>query len=254
MINQSYFKRLSSKTVAILFLCLLSCCVPYKSLVNFNESAIPKEPQQITEMEPLKIQAHDILTILVASQEEIATAVFNQSNSSSYLVDAEGTIDFPLIGQVTLAGKTINESKALLLSKLNKYFVTNPTINIALSNFKVVVNGEVGSPGVLQVPNQRINIIDAITLSGDFTPYSMRDSIMIIREVGDQRTFGFVDFNSIDLFNSPYFYLKQNDIVYVKPEKRFKGTVRDQESKYIPYISAGVSLILLISTIIRFTN
>lgn len=234
-----------------MLLCSIVGCVPYKSLVNFDETPIPREPKKITNYTPLTIQVNDILSIGINSLEAEVVEVFNESDALGYLVANNGTIDFPLIGEVELQGMTIEEAKEKMLEKLSKYFVKNPGISMAISNFKILVNGEVRSPGTFNVSNERLSVMDAITLAGDFTPYSRRDSILIIREVNGIRSFGYVNFNRIDILESPYFYLRQNDVIYVKPEKRITGTVRDKETKYLPWVTAGVSLILLITTLVR---
>ncbi len=238
------------------FICLVtlwvSACVPYKAIVNYKQSAhLFSTPQTITNYKPIRIQPGDILHIEIGSLESDVVSFFNEYQESGYMVSSDGNIDFPLLGKVRLTGYTTEEGKAKLLKDLNKYFVKPPVINMRVMNFKINVNGEVNSPGNFTVDNERISIIEAITLAGDFTSYARRDSILIIREDGNMRSFGYVNFYSSEILNSPYFYLRQNDVVYVKPDKSKLGTIRDRESKVLPYVTVGISLVLLTLTIFR---
>lgn len=239
--------------IAFFFLALFAMgCSPYESIVNFKENVdYPLSEQSIVNYEPVKFQPGDILRIEVSSTEAEAVTVFNNYQTSGFLVGADGAIEFPLAGKVQLEGKTADEAKEELLESIKKYFIVAPTINVVLSNFTVTVNGEVGAPGTVGVQNDRISIIEAISQSGDFTGYSMRDSVMVVREHGGTRSFGYVNFNSSEVFQSPYFYLKQNDVVYVRPEKRLLGTIRTRQDKLLPYVSVAISVILLSLTISR---
>ena len=238
-----------NKYYTVLIVLLLAIgCTPYKTLINYNAESVLQD-QAITNYSPLIIQTNDLLQIELVSVESDAVAIFNDYQQGGYLINTDGNIDFPLIGEVTLAGKTIEEAKRYLLLRLDKYFVQQPTLNIRLINFKVTVSGEVGSPRTINVGSDKMNIIEAITLAGDFTNYSKRDSVLIIREISNRREFGYVNFNDHNIFNSPYFYLKQNDIVYVQPRKTVIGTIRSREAKFLPFISVGLSSILLLITI-----
>lgn len=222
----------------------------YNSLLNYQpEGSAANEQHIITNYSPIELQTGDILSIEVSSTEAEAVAIFKDYQATGYLIGSDGTIDFPLSGKVVLGGKTLEDAKRTLLNSLEKYFDIQPTVNLSLANFSITVNGEVTSPRIIPVKNDRINIIEAIVSSGDFTSYSKRDSVMVVRETAGKRTFGYVNFNSSEMFKSPFFYLKQNDLVYVKPEKRFLGTVKTRQDKLLPYISVGISVILLSLTI-----
>lgn len=247
-------------TDTILLLCTLCClvgCTSYESLVNYNESPlIPKEPQSITNYKPLRIQPNDILRIQVISTNPAATQPFNLSSEGSgglggYLVNSDGFIDFPTIGKIELQGLSIEEVKDTIASLLAPYFEEVPIIQVRLANFKVSVNGEVSNPGSFNVVNDRLTVIDALTLAGDFTSYSSRDSILVIREQSGLRTFGYVSFTSSDLFNSEYFYLQQNDVLYVRPARTKVNSVRDPSTRFLPWISAIASLTAIIISITR---
>lgn len=248
-------------TNALFLLSVLFCsvsCTSYKSLVNYNEGPriIPAQPQEITNFKPLKVQPNDILQIRVASTDPIAAQPFNLSGEDGgglggYLVSSDGFIDFPTIGKIELKGMEIEAIKTKIAGLLEPYFEQAPIVQVRLSNFKVNVNGEVANPGSFNVSNERFTLIDAVTLAGDFTPYSSRDSILIIREQDGMRTFGYVNFNSPEVFNSEYFYLQQNDVLYVKPDKTVVNSVRDPATRILPWLSAGVSLTALLISLNR---
>ncbi len=248
------------KYAFVILLCCLSMlmsCTSYKSLVNYNESPpIPSQPQKINNYKPITIQASDILQIKVLSTNPIAVQPFNLSSGESgggglsgFLVNSEGFIDFPTIGKIELKGLNIEGAKSRIAELLSPYFEQTPIVQVRLTNFKINVNGEVNNPGSFGVTNDRISLIDAVTLAGDFTTYSSRDSILIIREQDGMRTFGYVNFNSPDVFNSPYFYLQQNDVLYVRPDKAIVNSVRDPATRFLPWISAAVSITALFITL-----
>lgn len=263
-------------TTLILLLALIltfSSCVTYDSLVNYNESPeVFSAPHNITNFEPIKIQPSDILQIQVSSTDPAAAAPFNLSMSggannsrfnnsvqdggavSGFLVNQDGTIDFPTLGPVNIENLSVDEAKAKIFDLLKPYFTVPPIINVRLANFRVNVTGEVKNPGIFSISNNRVTVIEAVTMAGDFTDHSMRDSILIVREADGLRSFGYVNFNSADIFNSPYFYLQQNDMVYVRPERRKTAIIRDPITRVTPFVSAITSFIAIVVTVIRFTN
>ncbi len=250
----------------IVVVLLSTGCVSYDSLLNYNRTpTFPVEPQLIANYKPIAIQTNDILHIQVSSSEASATEPFeiggaaaggNMNNTqgllmNGFLVDSEGRVDFPTLGQVPVGGLTIQEAKEHILKLLEPYFEQQPIVNIRLLNFRVSVNGEVANPGTFSVLNERLTIVEALTMAGDFTDYSMRDSILIVREANGERSFGYVDFNSASLFTSPYFYLQQNDVVYVRPDKRKVGIVRDPATRIFTWISAFTGVAAFILTLTR---
>ncbi|MFK7806515.1 MAG: polysaccharide biosynthesis/export family protein [Saprospiraceae bacterium] len=249
--------RITNYLFLVAVLCMAASCTSYKSFVNFNEGpSIPTEAQAITNFKPLKIQPNDILQINVISPDPVSVAPFNLSTdggggAAGYLVNADGTIDFPTIGKIELIGLEIEEVKVKIAKLMESYFTQPPIIRVRLSNFKVVVNGEIGSPGTFRVANDRLTVFDAITLAGDFTPYSDRDSVLIIREQDNMRSFAYVDFSSPEIFNSEYFYLQQNDVLYIRPTKGIVNSVRDPASRFLPWISAIVSITAILISLNR---
>ena len=240
----------------------LNSCVSYESLLNYNESAaIRLTPQVISNFSPITIQPNDILQIRVISNNASTVSPFNLSgggeqnqggsSQDNYLVDSKGNIEFPTLGTVFVKDLAIEAIKDTLLQLLSPYFEKNPILQVNITNFHVNVNGEVNSPGTFTINNDRLSVLEAVTRAGDFTTYSRRDSILIIREKDGVWSFGYVNFNSSEIFNSPYFYLQQNDVVYVQPEKTKVNSVRDPSSRFLPWVSALVSVSVLIITIVR---
>ena len=240
-----------------------SSCVTYPSLLNYQQAPrLPIDPQNISNFEPLTIQANDILQIRISSSSDLAIQPFSMgggtneegqggSSYDEFLVNSEGNIEFPTLGTIAVKGLTTESIKNQLLDRLNPYFEEPPIVQVQLTNFRVNVNGEVARPGSFTVNNGRLTIIEALTMAGDFTPYSRRDSVLIIREENGLRSFGYVDFYSAEVFESDYFYLQQNDVVYVQPQKTKVNSVRDPSSRFLPWVTAFVSLAALVISINR---
>ena len=245
---------------------LLSGCVPYKDLVNYNEPpTIPLTPQNITNFNPIVIQPDDVLNIQVSSADPLAVQPFvlggteapgaagsdQGASGMGYLVDAEGFVNFPTLGKVRMAGLTTRQANERLIELLNPYFEDTPIVNIRLVNFRVNISGEVKNPGSYNVPEERLTILEALVMAGDLSNYALRDSILVIREAGEQRSFGYVNLNSAEIFDSPYFYLHQNDVLYVRPHKSKRGAIRPPASNALPWVSAITSVVALIVALSR---
>jgi polysaccharide biosynthesis/export protein len=216
----------------------------------------------------IQIQADDILSITVSSINPEATQIFNdqmatirQANVSNgtgsvgsgiagYLVGSNGQIDFPMIGHIAIAGLTTQQAKDTLSNRISKY-LKNPIVNIRLQNFKVSVLGEVNHPATFNVPNEKITILEALSQAGDITIYGKRDNVMIIRENNGVRQIARVNLNGDKVFASPYYYLKQNDVVYIEPQKAKTGTSSDAFSRYLTFALPLVSVTSLLITILR---
>lgn len=182
-----------------------------------------------------KIMPNDILSISVSSLNPEATEVFNTPNTPSsnnatatatttqttgYLVNTAGYIQFPIIGNLMAAGLTKNSLKEELTKTLiDRKLLMDPIVDIRYLNYRVTVLGEVARPTVVTVPSEKISLLEALGLAGDLTIYARRDNVMIIREENGERVITRINLNADDLFNSPYYFLKSNDIVYVEPGK-----------------------------------
>lgn len=181
-----------------------------------------------------KIMPKDILQIQVFTTNPEAAAPFNliqtetssqsvsQNSVSSYLVDNNGDIVFPVIGRIHLGGMTKNEAEAYIKGLIKPYLSEseNPVIHVRMVNYKYAVIGEVNSPGMFTTMNEKINIIEALAQAGDLTLYGERDKIFLLRENSDgQKEYHRLNLNDANIISSPYYYLQQNDIVYVEPNK-----------------------------------
>ncbi|MDE6629540.1 MAG: polysaccharide biosynthesis/export family protein [Muribaculaceae bacterium] len=189
-----------------------------------------------------EIKPDDELYITVNSLTPEATSIYNlpaanpatssditssvNPRQQTYVVDTKGDINFPILGTIHVAGMTTDQLQELLTREISKD-VENPHVRVQLMNFKVVVAGEVNNPSTVNVNRNRFSILDALSAAGDLTPYGERSNILLIREENGERKFVHLDLNSSELLNSPYFYLQQNDYVYVEPNK-----VRQSNAKY----------------------
>lgn len=206
---------------------IVSCISPKKVLYFQNVDAV-KEQQNSIKYEP-KIQTDDLLYIVVSAEDQETVAAFNnlsQGNTSlvnnledkGYLVDQYGEINFPILGKLKVLGYTRTTLIEMLKSKLVPY-VTNPQIKVTIINFKVTVLGEVKKPGTYTFKTEKVTLPQLIAEAGDLTYTSVRSNIMVVREVDGKKTFNTVDLTQADIVNSPFYYMVQNDIVYVEPNK-----------------------------------
>lgn len=218
-------KRLKVAFVIVLMISMGSC-VSKKEMVYLQDADGIDAIEAIVKVEP-KIQQNDILSINVSAMDAEAALPFNlfeAGNATSvpkpitYLVNSDGEINFPVLGKIKVEGFTTKEITSHLAETLAVY-IKNPIVNIRLTNFKVTVLGEVKSPGTYPVPNERISILEAIGLAGDLTIQGKRKTVVLIREQNGKRTFIDIDLTSREILNSPYFYLAQNDVLIVEPNK-----------------------------------
>jgi polysaccharide export outer membrane protein len=260
-----------------LFACLLllttSSCVTHKQLLNFqSENMALSQPEDILNLINLRIQPEDLLQITVHSYDLEAVRPFNLENSQGgagannimlnaqqvgsnalelfigYFVDREGYIDFPVLGRVPVMGLTLEEAKFKLLDMLKTY-LKDPVVNIRFLNFKITLLGEVNLPGTIRLSNKRITLLEAIGLAGDLTPYANRSNILIIREQDGKRITERLNLQDNSILVSPYFYLMQNDVIYIEPLRARTATTADLFQRIIAYSSAGLSVITLILTL-----
>ncbi|MNS33946.1 Polysaccharide biosynthesis/export protein [compost metagenome] len=261
----NFYKSFIALTLGLSIFCSTSC-VNKKEIVYFQpkvgETEI--EHQLIKQKFNAKIQSGDILGIMVNSISAEANAMFNPYASIptmqqaaqttaplpavGYLADNNGEITIPLVGKVKVTDLTTQEAADVLTEKLNKYLV-EPTVNVRILNFKVSVLGEVNRPAVYTVPNERITLPEAIALAGDLSIYGQRKNIMVIRETNGERIFAHVDLTKRDVFNSPYYYLHPNDVIYIEPGTG-KITSTDRTYQLAPMIISALSLLTVIITTI----
>jgi polysaccharide export outer membrane protein len=247
----------------------LPSCTTYKQLqylqgdidsTKFSQFKVPEQ----------KIQKGDQISIAVFSDNAAASALFNTGSiptsagagmntsmqgagnvstaGNVYEVDQEGNIFFPQVGKLNVEGLTRDGIKSLLDSKLKDKLLINPYYVIRFLNLKITVFGDVGSPGVYPLLRENTNIFEALTLAGDMTFFGKRENVLIIREKDGKRVFARIDVTKPDVFNSPYYYLQQNDIVFVDMRK---GKVNSQNQSWMQNVTLGLSLLTGITFLIN---
>ncbi|MBK8501594.1 MAG: polysaccharide biosynthesis/export family protein [Saprospiraceae bacterium] len=169
---------------------------------------------------------------------------------NGYLVDPKGDIDFPILGSINLNGLTTVEAKESIAKLLTSY-LRDPVVNIRFLNFKITVSGEVANPGTFTVVNERITLPEAISRAGDLTNYADRRNILIIREIDGVRTFNRINLQSSSIFDSDYYYLRQNDLVYIEPLKAKTGAIGDQTNETASFVVGSATLIAVIVSILK---
>ncbi len=224
---------ISKKIFSLLILSLLLVsCVSRKKIVYFQDVGKDKS-KEIKSDFSTKLKKDDVLMIVVSSPDVEASLPFNLpvfsisgfTNSAAsayqyqlYLIDNEGNIDFPTLGKLNVAGKTKIELISQLTDRLKKY-INDPIVNIRIMNYKIAVTGEVNKPGNFNIVSERVSLLDAISLAGDLTIYGRRDNVIVIREVNGVKTINRIDLTKSDFISSDFYYLSQNDVVYVEPNK-----------------------------------
>lgn len=222
---------------ASVILVLLCSCGSTKNIAYLQNSD-EIDFEQSKYLYDAKIMPKDILTITVTTVNPDAAVPFNLTvpttlsqnqrstyNASllqTYLVDNDGQIEFPIVGVINVGGLTKSDCEKLILSKIKPYLNENerPVVTVRMSNYKISVLGEVASPGMFTVGNEKINILEALAQAGDLTIYGVRTNVKLIREdASGKKEIHTIDLNDANLINSPYYYLQQNDIVYVEPNK-----------------------------------
>ncbi|TLV02393.1 polysaccharide biosynthesis/export family protein [Dyadobacter luticola] len=235
-------------------------CVSPKTIVYFQGDTTKFSTSPIVQNYVPTIQKNDMLSIIVGSLNAEANEIFNAPNryasaSASYgtmataavqpfgyLVDSDGNIELPLIGKVKVEGLQIKVAADTLRSRLQLY-LKEPSVTIRNINFKVSVLGEVRSPAVYNIPDEKITLPEVLSLAGDLTIYGRRNNVLIIREENGNRQYARVDLTSRDIFNSPYYYLHKNDVIYIEPAK-VKINTTDRTLQLAPLV---VSLIAALS-------
>lgn len=251
---------------------LLSSCEARKDL-NYMQD-IEKYAQEIARNQSATtLQSGDELVITITAKDMDVVKPFNQNYSSgemlqnvqitgnvpnrtntssgpTYRVDYEGFIDFPVIGRVEVSGKSVEQFREILYQKLTRY-IKNPTINVKLNNFKVSVMGEVNRPGQFVLTDGKGTIMEALSMAGDLSIYGVRDQILLIRSVDGKMENIKIDITKSDFLVSPYYALKQGDVIYVPANKTKQKTSRLDPNAGIYISVAGIIVTILTSILIR---
>jgi polysaccharide export outer membrane protein len=255
------------KTIPFLLAILFFSCASRKDVVYYqNIDSLVNEKSNSYEV---KLQPDDLLTIIVSAEDPEIAMPFNlksitvqnpgsldaavgQQTMQLYLVDASGSIEFPVLGKLKVSGLSRSEVLQMLQQKIGVY-IKDPIINLRIVNFKVSLQGEVNAPGTYSVDSERITLIEALSKAKDLTIYGKRNNILIIRELDGVTSYNRVDITNADFINSDFYYLAQNDVVYVEPNKtKINGAAIGPNTGVI--ISITSILITLITLIITTTK
>jgi polysaccharide export outer membrane protein len=206
------------------------------------------------------LEPNDIISVTISSLNAEASEPFNLQNRSitgsttvtgsrnepgGYLISPDGTIDLPILGSVKAAGFSKDQLKENITNLiLSKKLLINPVVDVRYLNYEVTVIGEVARPTVITVPNEKISLLKAIGLAGDLTIYGKRKNVLLIRESNGEKLTRHIDLTSDNFFNSPYYYLQPNDVIYVEPNKQ-KAELADRNPNTLPIILSMISLITI---------
>ena len=254
--------------VCVCLLGLLTACTAPKEVLYLQDIKGQKQ-ENIEKGYEVKIQEDDLLGIIVNSKEEELAlpfnmpmvsyqigSTYNQPRVVGYLVDKNGDIDFPFLGKLHVLGMTRMELTETIKKKLSEEdWLKDPIVTVQFLNFKVSVIGEVARPGTFEISGDRITLLEALSRAGDLTIYGRRDRVAVIREENGKRTILYHDLRSSDIFNSPCYYLQQNDIVYVEPNDIRTGSSRinsnNSASVWLSTASVLASIASLLITIFK---
>lgn len=244
-------------SISFILITLLSCS-RQRNLVYFSDLKSQNETTGliVNDGEP-RILKNDILNIVVnsTSPESNVMFAFNSNGAinsggfyekEGYRVNDMGSIKFPVLGEIKIAGLTIAQAQNLIEERLNK-IVKNAVVNVKFMNFRITVIGEVNHPSTFTVQNEKINLLEALGLAGDMTPFGKRENVLLIRENDGKRMMVRVNLNNKEVLNSPYFYLKQNDVIYIEPDKA-KSVEYSNNNRLMPLIVAAISAVAVLAT------
>ena len=267
-----FFRRFFRKAKLLLgVLLLLTSCTSYQKIPYLQDFETVNATEEVTAMYDAHIRPKDLLTITVNTTDPEAAAPFNltvQSAANSnltqwvtqqaalqqYLVDNQGNIDFPVLGELHLGGLSMNEAESIIREKLQPFLKETPIVTVRMVNYKISVLGEVAKPGTFIINNEKVNVLEALAMAGDMTIWGLRDNVKLVREEENgKRNIVVLDLNRADIVKSPYYHLQQNDILYVSPNKtKAKNSDTGQStSLWVSATSILVSIASLLVTIFK---
>lgn len=257
--------------LSILF--ILTGCQSYKRVPYLQDlRQMETDKTTVSTLYDARIMPKDLLTIVVSCPEEpelaepfnltVSTPISNSGNKSlttqpilqQYLVDNAGNIDFPVLGTLHLGGLTKSEAEQSIKEKLSSQFHQTPIVTVRMVNYKISVIGEVARPGTFNISNEKVNLLEALAMAGDMTIYGLRNNVKLIREdIDGKREIISLNLNDRDILLSPYYYLQQNDILYITPNKT-KAKTSDINTSTTIWFSVVGSLVSLATLIIAITK
>lgn len=252
------------------FLIILSSCSTNKKIAYFQDvpDSIYRAASHISAgafTDPV-IQPNDILQVSILTLDPAANNILTTANTSSFsvqpgssvvsgtpqaisgfLVDSRGYIELPVIGKIRLAGLTTAIARDSIHNAVSRFY-KDPVINVRFTNFSITVLGEVARPATYVVPSEKVSVIDAIGMAGDLTIFGKRENVLLVRDSAGQKQFIRFNLNSSQTFLSPYYYLRQGDVVYVEPNKAKVASSDARGSRNIALIASGLSVIIALIT------
>lgn len=276
--NKSFYIATSmQKRTKGIFSCLVAIflfasCQSYKKVPYLQDTEVVGQVVQQETLYDARIMPKDQLTVVVSCTNPELAAPFNltvvgstglttgnsqstsQSSQQTYLVDNDGYVNFPVLGTLKVGGLTKKEMEQMIVEKLKPYIKETPIVTVRMVNYKISVLGEVTSPGTFTISNEKVNLLEALAMAGDMTIYGIRDNVKLIRESADgKQQIITLDLNKAETLLSPYYWLQQNDIVYVTPNKAKarNSDISNSTSLWFSATSILVSLASLLVTIFR---
>lgn len=244
-------------------------CTSYKNVPYLQNPEVVNNSEKTLPLYDAKIMPKDLLSITVNTTDPKAATPFNltvqtplntalanintttQPTLQQYLVNNTGEIDFPVIGTLKVGGLTKDEAEDLIREKLKPYLKEDPIVTVRMANYKISVLGEVARPGSFTISNEKVNVLEALAMAGDMTIYGVRDNVKLIREdVNGKREIINLNLNDASIITSPYYYLKQYDILYVTPNKT-KAKNSDIGNSTTLWVSATSILVSVASLLVN---
>jgi len=251
---------------SLFLLLFLGSCASVKKTVYFNDLAVDslRVVQEAARFNEPVIQADDIISVTVQTIDPTTAAVANQAVAvqavgassasnvgnqtiSGFLVDKDGYIHMSLLGKVEVKGLTTYQARERI-TNLAKQYYKEPTVQVRFANYKITVLGEVARPATYTVPNEKVSVLDALGLAGDLTIYGKRENVLLVREQDGKKELVRLNLNSSEIFQSPYFYLRQNDVLYVEPGKAKAAANNAARTQTFAIIGSVISVLIVAIT------
>lgn len=272
--------KVSLTGFSLMLVLFVSCGTPKRSIYFRTHTPMDSTSERVANMPAPQtiVKADDILAVNVTSSSSIRedldpVLIYNEGGTTipssavggsqgsraagggkGYLVDQDGFIDFPIVGKLSVAGMTIRQVKEILQQKLSSR-IKDPVVEVRIMNYKVIMLGELSAPGVVISPGHGINILEAIAAAGDIKYTGNKDNVLLVRQENDgTKKMIRLNLNSAEIFNSPYFELKQNDIVYVEPNRLQRSQNNEFLRLYLPAITSVISTALAVYGIVQIAE
>lgn len=249
-----------SKLLLLGLVILISSCASRKDIVYMQDATNFETLVDKNSFTP-KFKVDDVISIYVSTLNSEASAPFNlfvgstepggRAEQVDYLVDKHGEIEFPVLGKLKVVGLSAEELRVMLREKLSADYLKDPIINIRLRNFTISVLGQVNRPGTYEVIGERITIFEALGLAGDMTIKGRRDNVLVTRDFDGAKVLNRIDLTSKDAMNSPVYYLTQNDVVYVEPNR---SAITSSSLDNRANLTISILSLLITSSIILITR